>query len=138
MLIGAVFRRDSPYDVAVFHPKHKGSTLASLPEGSVIGTSSLRRSAQLKRAFPHLIIEDVRGNLNTRLNKLDAGDKYDALILAAAGMERMGWAERIEQVRDGLLFSRYLVLTTSLTCNYEILYKNVESDILRKTSQNYQ
>ena len=50
----------------------------------------------------------------------------------------MGWAERIEQVTDGLLFSLYLVLTTSLTCNYEILYKNVESDILRKTSQNYQ
>ncbi|RMX48615.1 hypothetical protein pdam_00007985 [Pocillopora damicornis] len=98
MLIGAVFRRDSPYDVVVFHPKHKGSNLASLPKGSVIGTSSLRRSAQLKRSFPHLLIEDVRGNLNTRLSKLDAGDKYDALILAAAGMDRMGWAERIEQV----------------------------------------
>ncbi|KAL9965121.1 hypothetical protein ACROYT_G028875 [Oculina patagonica] len=98
MLIGAVFRRDSPYDVVVFHPKHKGSTLATLPKGSVIGTSSLRRSAQLQKAFAHLIIEDVRGNLNTRLSKLDAGDKYDALILAAAGMERMGWAERIEQV----------------------------------------
>ncbi|KAM7427298.1 hypothetical protein ABFA07_021549 [Porites harrisoni] len=98
MLIGAVFRRDDPHDVVVFHPKHKGSTLATLPKGSVIGTSSLRRSAQLKRAFPHLIIEDVRGNLNTRLSKLDAGDKYDALILAAAGMERMGWAERIDQI----------------------------------------
>ena len=48
---------------------------------------------------------DQRGNLNTRLSKLDAGDKYDALILAAAGMDRMGWAERIEQVR----FIPYLV-----------------------------
>lgn len=98
MLIGAVFKRDDPHDVAVFHPKHKGCTLAKLPKGSVVGTSSLRRSAQLRRAFPQLIIEDVRGNLNTRLKKLDAGDKYDALILAAAGMERMGWDERIDQV----------------------------------------
>lgn len=98
MLIGAVFKRDDPHDVAVFHPRHKGSTLAELPKGSVIGTSSLRRSAQLKRTFPHLIIEDVRGNLNTRLSKLDNGDKYNALILAAAGMERMGWKERIDQI----------------------------------------
>jgi len=98
MLIGAVFKRDDPHDVAVFHSKHKGASLATLPKGSVVGTSSLRRSAQLKRAFPHLVIEDVRGNLNTRLSKLDAGDKYDALILAAAGMERMGWTDRIEQV----------------------------------------
>jgi hydroxymethylbilane synthase len=68
-----------------------------LPEGAVVGTSSLRRLAQLRHHFPHLQFKDVRGNLNTRLAKLDAGD-YDALILAAAGLQRLGMSDRVHQV----------------------------------------
>lgn len=63
------------------------------------GTSSVRRTAQLKRRFPGLVFENVRGNLNTRLRKLEEGDTYDALILAAAGVLRMGWQEKISEVR---------------------------------------
>ena len=62
------------------------------------GTSSVRRAAQLKRKFPDLTFESVRGNLNTRLRKLEEGDMYDALILAAAGVLRMGWQDKISQV----------------------------------------
>ena len=71
--------------------------LNSLPEGSVIGTSSLRRLAQLRHHFPHLKFKDVRGNVNTRLGKLDAGE-YDAIILAAAGLERLGMSDRIHEI----------------------------------------
>jgi len=79
--------------------KFKDETLASLPKGSVIGTSSLRRSAQLSRNMPHLKIENIRGNLNTRLKKLDdENGPYAAIILAAAGLKRMGWEDRISQV----------------------------------------
>jgi hydroxymethylbilane synthase len=63
----------------------------------VIGTSSLRRLAQLRHHFPHLEFKDIRGNLNTRLAKLDAGE-YDALILAYAGLERLGMRDRVHQV----------------------------------------
>lgn len=95
--VGAIFKRDNPTDALILHPKHIGKTLEELPAGSVIGTSSLRRIAQLKRHFPLLKFKCVRGNLNTRLSKLDNSDEYDALILATAGMERMGWSERISQ-----------------------------------------
>ena len=65
------------------------------------GTSSLRRAAQLKRHFPHLEIQDVRGNLNTRLRKLDEeGGTYAALVLAVAGVRRMNWESRISQYLD--------------------------------------
>jgi len=63
----------------------------------VIGTSSLRRLAQLRHHYPHLGFKDVRGNLNTRLAKLDAGE-YDALVLAVAGLHRLGFDDRIHQV----------------------------------------
>ncbi|KAJ7305325.1 hypothetical protein JRQ81_011245 [Phrynocephalus forsythii] len=96
--IGAVCKRENPCDAVVFHPKHVGQTLSSLPERSVIGTSSLRRAAQLKRAYPHLQFRDIRGNLNTRLKKLDEKDDFSAIILAAAGLKRMGWENRIGQV----------------------------------------
>jgi len=82
------------------HPSLKCETLSSLPPGSVIGTSSLRRSAQLKRRFPALKITDIRGNLNTRLSKLDKSDTYSAIILAAAGVIRMGWEHRITEYLD--------------------------------------
>ena len=65
---------------------------------SVIGTSSLRRVAQLRRKFPSLIFQSVRGNLNTRLRKLEQEAMYDAIILAKAGIDRMGWTEKIGQI----------------------------------------
>ncbi|TSL04355.1 Porphobilinogen deaminase [Bagarius yarrelli] len=77
----------------------------SLPVGftigavlNIIGTSSLRRAAQLKKRFPHLEFKDIRGNLNTRLKKLDDGSDFAAIILAAAGLKRMGWERRISQI----------------------------------------
>jgi len=92
-------RREDPRDAVVMSKKFEDETLASLPKGSVIGTSSLRRSAQLSRNMPHLKIENIRGNLNTRLKKLDdENGPYAAIILAAAGLKRMGWEDRISQV----------------------------------------
>ncbi|MBE9011592.1 hydroxymethylbilane synthase, partial [Pseudanabaenaceae cyanobacterium LEGE 13415] len=81
----------------VVHEKHKDKDLASLPEGAVIGTSSLRRLAQLRHHYPHLSFKDVRGNVITRLAKLDSGE-YDALILAAAGLNRLELSDRIHQL----------------------------------------
>lgn len=80
------------------------ATLASLPHGARVGTSSLRRQAQLRAARPDLQLLDLRGNVNTRLAKLDAGE-YDALVLACAGLERLGFAARI---RQRLLSSQWL------------------------------
>ena len=71
-------------------------SLTDLPEGAVVGTSSLRREAQLRLLFPRLKVEPLRGNLDTRLSKLDSG-QYAAIILAAAGLERLGLAQRIRQ-----------------------------------------
>lgn len=68
--------------------------LAALPQGARVGTSSLRRQAQLRALRPDLVLLDLRGNVGTRLNKLDAGD-YDAIVLACAGLERLGLASRI-------------------------------------------
>lgn len=98
MIIGAVCKRENPNDAVVLHEKHKDLTLATLPAGCVIGTSSLRRRAQLQHFHPHLKFKSVRGNLNTRLNKLDNDQLYDGLILAVAGMNRMGFSHRISQI----------------------------------------
>ncbi|XP_053620895.1 porphobilinogen deaminase [Plodia interpunctella] len=99
LAIGAVFEREDPRDALVLRSEFKEHTLATLPEGSVIGTSSLRRTAQLRGSHPHLKVVDVRGNLNTRLRKLDAEDgEYSALLLANAGLQRMGWSERVSKV----------------------------------------
>ncbi|KAL3887121.1 hypothetical protein ACJMK2_027076 [Sinanodonta woodiana] len=100
LVVGCVFKRDSPFDAVVMHPKHNGKKLADLDEGSIIGTSSLRRAAQLGRKFPQFKFENIRGNLNTRFYKLDDDDKYDAIILAEAGLDRMGWKHRISQVLE--------------------------------------
>ncbi|PNF39142.1 Porphobilinogen deaminase [Cryptotermes secundus] len=97
LCIGAILKREDPRDALVLHPKHEGKTLKSLPKGSVIGTSSLRRTAQLNRSYPELKVENIRGNLNTRLNKLDNGETYAAVVLASAGLSRMGWEKRISQ-----------------------------------------
>ena len=72
------------------------ASLAALPAGAVVGTSSLRRECQLRRAYPSLAIKPLRGNVNTRLAKLEAGD-YDAIILAAAGLKRLGFGDRIRE-----------------------------------------
>uniref|UniRef100_A0A8C2KX02 Porphobilinogen deaminase n=1 Tax=Cyprinus carpio TaxID=7962 RepID=A0A8C2KX02_CYPCA len=96
--IGSVLKRENPHDAVVLHPKHKGKCLQSLANKSVVGTSSLRRAAQLKKRFPHLEFKDIRGNLNTRLKKLDEKDDFSAIILAAAGLRRMGWENRISQI----------------------------------------
>lgn len=97
LVLGCVTERENPADALVVHEQHKDKQLDSLPEGAVIGTSSLRRLAQLRHHYPHLSFKDVRGNLNTRLSKLDAGE-YDALILAVAGLHRLGMSDRIHQV----------------------------------------
>jgi hydroxymethylbilane synthase len=105
MIIGAVLHRDSPFDACIMSRKNLEAghaRLSDLPSGSVVGTSSLRRIAQLRRLHPGLMFKDVRGNLNTRMKKLDAEPEpdegipnYAALILAESGMARMGWSDRI-------------------------------------------
>ncbi len=97
LVLGAVTERENPADAVVFHEKYKDRQLDTLPAEAVIGTSSLRRLAQLRHKFPDFTFKDVRGNLNTRLAKLDNGE-YDALILAAAGLQRLGMSNRINQI----------------------------------------
>ncbi|MBN3897093.1 MAG: hydroxymethylbilane synthase [Nostoc sp. NOS(2021)] len=97
LTLAAITERENPADALVVHEKHKDKQIDTLPEGAVIGTSSLRRLAQLRHHFPHFSFKDVRGNLITRLAKLDAGE-YDALILAAAGLERLGMSDRVHQI----------------------------------------
>ncbi|MEA5509987.1 hydroxymethylbilane synthase [Crocosphaera sp. UHCC 0190] len=96
LMLGCVTERVNPADALVVHEKHRDKQLETLPEGAVIGTSSLRRLAQLRHHFPHLTFKDVRGNVNTRLAKLDAGD-YDGIILAVAGLQRLDMSDRIHQ-----------------------------------------
>ncbi|MCK5237165.1 MAG: hydroxymethylbilane synthase, partial [Deltaproteobacteria bacterium] len=85
--------REDPRDVALLH---KGDELFKLPEGAKIGTSSLRRRSQILAKRPDLKIEDLRGNLDTRIGKLEKGI-YDAIILAGAGIRRLGWGEKITE-----------------------------------------
>ena len=91
--LAAVLERADPFDAFV-SPAY--ASLDALPSGARVGTSSLRRQALLRGLRPDLRIIDLRGNLNTRLAKLDAGD-YDAIILACAGLERLGFGARIRQ-----------------------------------------
>lgn len=97
LMLGCVTERENPADALVVHEKHRDKQLDTLPPGAVIGTSSLRRLAQLRHHYPHFEFKDIRGNLNTRLAKLDEG-QYDALILAVAGLQRLGMADRVHQV----------------------------------------
>lgn len=88
----------------------KPCKIQDLPAGSVIGTSSIRRTAQIALKYPHLVVKDVRGNINTRLTKLDKDENgYDALILAAAGLLRTNEGHRITQYLDssdgGMLYA---------------------------------
>ncbi|CAH1111359.1 unnamed protein product [Psylliodes chrysocephalus] len=108
MAIGAVLTREDPRDALVLQKDLERSlTLSNLPENSIIGTSSLRRAAQLAKKYPHLKVENIRGNLNTRLKKLDDLGKYQAIILAAAGLNRIGWKDRISKIlsEDELLYA---------------------------------
>lgn len=99
--LGCILEREDPRDVAVMRPDSPYKCIADLPHGAVVGTLSLRRQAQLARCHPHLRFQDVRGNLATRLGKLDAPDlPYDCIILAAAGLVREGLGHRITYALD--------------------------------------
>jgi hydroxymethylbilane synthase len=113
--LAAVLPRESPWDAVALpastavagEKKSADAVFKSLPEGALVGTSSLRRTAQLTRAYPHLNFAICRGNVPTRLAKLDdhtqfeASPKFDALILAAAGLIRLGYNDRISALLDG-------------------------------------
>lgn len=91
LTLAAFPEREDPRDALV------GAALTDLCEGTRVGTSSLRRAAQLRAFRPDLVIEMLRGNVDTRLRKLDEG-QYDAIILAAAGLRRLGWQDRIREL----------------------------------------
>ncbi|WP_342305861.1 hydroxymethylbilane synthase [Methanolobus sp. ZRKC5] len=92
--MSAVLKRDSPYDVLL---TTDGSRIDDLPEGAVLGTSSMRRRAQILRYRPDLHVQDLRGNINTRIRKLEEG-LYDGILLAEAGIQRMGWEMDVERL----------------------------------------
>ncbi len=99
--LACILERDDPRDAFV-SPVYE--TLADMPAGAIVGTSSLRREAQLRERYPHLVVRPLRGNLDTRLAKLDRGE-YGAIILAAAGLRRLGLETRIRSllsVQDSL------------------------------------
>jgi hydroxymethylbilane synthase len=101
LALGVVCEREDPRDAFV---SNRYATLEELPAGSVVGTSSLRRECQLRARRPDLEVKFLRGNVNTRLRKLDDGE-YDAIILASAGLVRLGFGDRIAQaipVEDSL------------------------------------
>ncbi|EIM96984.1 porphobilinogen deaminase [Paraburkholderia hospita] len=94
--LSTIMEREDPRDAFV---SSQYDSLAALPPGSVVGTSSLRREAMLRTRFPELVVKPLRGNLDTRLAKLDRGD-YAAIILAAAGLKRLGLGDRIRSLLD--------------------------------------
>ncbi|MGB6946442.1 MAG: hydroxymethylbilane synthase [Bryobacteraceae bacterium] len=93
LTLAAIPEREDPRDALI------GCALADLASGSRVGTGSLRRAAQLRALRPDLQIEDIRGNVDTRLRKLDEG-RYDAIVLASAGLRRLGWENRITELFD--------------------------------------
>ena len=95
-VLAAVCAREDARDAFV---SNRYASLRELPPGAVVGTSSLRREAQLRERFPALDVQALRGNVNTRLRKLDEG-RYDAIILAAAGLKRLGFADRVRDLLD--------------------------------------
>tara|TARA_B100000212_G_C27364665_1_gene529769 strand:+ start:464 stop:1408 length:945 start_codon:yes stop_codon:yes gene_type:complete len=97
LTLGCITERENPSDALVVNKENEKYKLDSLPRGSIVGTSSLRRLAQLRFNYPHLIFRDIRGNVITRLDKLDAGE-FDCIILAAAGLKRLGFESRIHQL----------------------------------------
>ena len=93
LTLAATPRREDARDALV------GRRLDELAPGAKVGTSSLRRAAQLMRLRPNVVVESIRGNLDTRLRKLAEG-RYDAILLACAGLKRMGWADRIAEILE--------------------------------------
>ena len=91
LTLAAIPEREDPRDALI------GRALEDLARGARVGTGSLRRAAQLRARRPDLRIEDIRGNVDTRLHKLDEG-RYDAIVLAAAGLRRLGWESRITEI----------------------------------------
>src|SRR5690606_32808682 len=91
-----ILERADPRDAFV---SNQYTTLADLPAGAVVGTSSLRRESQIRQRYPHLSVKPLRGNLDTRLGKLDRGD-YAAIVLAAAGLQRLGMGQRIRSLLE--------------------------------------
>jgi len=96
LIIGAIPKRENPFDVLI---SKDNSMLADYKMGAIIGTSSLRRASQIKHIRQDVIIESIRGNLDTRIKKLKAGD-YDAIVLAAAGLRRLGQSSEITEYLD--------------------------------------
>ncbi|KAF5095628.1 hypothetical protein D0Z03_001788 [Geotrichum reessii] len=100
-VLGAITKREDPRDALIMPTNSSAITLSDLAPGSVVGTSSIRRSAQLKRNYPHLKFESIRGNVQTRLAKLDdPNSEFSCIILAAAGLNRLGLGERITSLLD--------------------------------------
>ncbi len=99
LILGAITEREEPFDVLI---SRDGRGLHELPEGAKVGTSSLRRQVQIKRKRPDLRVETLRGNVDTRLRKLEEG-LYDAIVLAYAGVKRMGFEERVSQVLEDFI-----------------------------------
>jgi len=98
--IVAIPERDDPRDALIIR---KGKTIGDLCHGALIGTSSLRRGAQIRAMRPDFVVRNLRGNLDTRLRKLDEGG-FDAILLAAAGLKRMGWQDRVTMHMDPVEF----------------------------------
>ncbi|MBI2313617.1 MAG: hydroxymethylbilane synthase [Betaproteobacteria bacterium] len=94
--LAAITEREDPRDAFV---SNRHGRLEELPAGAVVGTSSLRRESQIRARFPRLVVKSLRGNVQTRLRKLDEG-QYDAVILAAAGLKRLGLGARITRLLD--------------------------------------
>jgi len=97
LTIGAIAKREDVHDVFIANPKKHGKHIEDVPQGGIIATGSLRRKCQLKNWRPDIEIVDLRGNLNTRLTKLDAS-AWDGIILARAGILRLGWEARVTEV----------------------------------------
>ncbi len=97
LIIGAISKREDVRDVFIAHPDKPVTSFDSLPKGAKIATGSLRRTCQLLHWRPDLIIIDIRGNLNTRLTKLEQSD-WDGMILARAGLVRLGMKDKISEV----------------------------------------
>jgi hydroxymethylbilane synthase len=94
LAIGAICEREDARDALVRGPGVQAESILNLPQGAVVGTSSQRRLSQLKALRPDVVVNDLRGNVDTRIRKLDEG-QYDAVILACAGLVRLGLADRI-------------------------------------------
>ncbi|MDX1381656.1 MAG: hydroxymethylbilane synthase [Xanthomonadales bacterium] len=94
LVVDVLLERANPFDALL---SREGRLLDELPSGARVGTSSLRRQCQLKKLRPDLAVADLRGNVNTRIRKLDEGE-YDAIVLACAGLERLGMQDRITEV----------------------------------------